>query len=98
RLLGWDRPSERDPWAPSGVVSAMGLPDGQRETATGGLSGGSVPQRLGGPWAEAEWIPCRDGVWRPVEPGTCPLAHGVPARVGRLRGYGNAIVPQVAEE
>lgn len=31
-----------------------------------------------------------------VEPGTFPLADGVPARVGRLRGYGNAIVPQVA--
>jgi DNA (cytosine-5)-methyltransferase 1 len=26
------------------------------------------------------------------------LSHGVPARVGRLRGYGNAIVPQVAAE
>jgi hypothetical protein len=25
-----------------------------------------------------------------------PLAHGVPARVGRLRGYGNAIKPQLA--
>ena len=25
-----------------------------------------------------------------------PLAHGVSARMGRLRGYGNAIVPQVA--
>ena len=26
-----------------------------------------------------------------------PLAHGVPGRVGLLRGYGNAIVPQVAQ-
>jgi DNA (cytosine-5)-methyltransferase 1 len=46
----------------------------------------------------ADWIECTDGKWRPVEPGTFPLAHGVPARMGRLRGYGNAIVPQVAAE
>jgi DNA (cytosine-5)-methyltransferase 1 len=26
------------------------------------------------------------------------LAHGAAARVGRLRAYGNAIVPQVAEQ
>ena len=41
-------------------------------------------------------VECRDGKSRRVEPGLCPLADGVPARVGRLRGYGNAIVPQVA--
>lgn len=32
----------------------------------------------------------------PLEPGTFPLAHGIPGRVGRLRGYGNAINPWVA--
>jgi DNA (cytosine-5)-methyltransferase 1 len=43
-----------------------------------------------------DFIPCTDGKARPVEPGSFPLAHGVPHRVGLLRGYGNAIVPQVA--
>lgn len=47
-------------------------------------------------WSGADWLGCRDGKFRPVEPGTQPLANGLPARVGRLRGYGNAIVPQVA--
>ena len=50
-----------------------------------------------GGWTDADWLFCRDGKWRPVEPGTFPLAHGAPARVGRLRAYGNAIVPQVAQ-
>ena len=49
------------------------------------------------PWA-AELVDCRDGKRRPIEPGTFPLAHGVSNRVGKLRGYGNAIVPQVAAE
>jgi DNA (cytosine-5)-methyltransferase 1 len=47
-------------------------------------------------WRNADWLFCRDEKWRPVEPGTFPLAHGVSNRVGRLRAYGNAIVPQVA--
>lgn len=51
-------------------------------------------------WADAEWIYCSDrgGVWRPVEPGTFPLAHGAPARVGRLRAYGNAINAEAATQ
>jgi DNA (cytosine-5)-methyltransferase 1 len=49
-------------------------------------------------WADCEWVWCSDGKYRPIEPGTFPLAHGAPARVGRLRAYGNAIVPQVAAE
>ena len=52
------------------------------------------------PWAPGlvDWLYCTDGKWRPVESGTFPLADGVPNRVGLLRGYGNAIVPQVAAE
>lgn len=49
-------------------------------------------------WSDADWLYCRDGKYRPVESGTFPLANGIPARVGRLRGYGNAIAPQVAAE
>ena len=49
------------------------------------------PGALNGFWRDADWIGCRDGKWRPVEPGTFPLAHGSAARVGRLRLYGDAI-------
>jgi DNA (cytosine-5)-methyltransferase 1 len=55
------------------------------------------PSTLDSQWRDADWLFCRDGKWRPVEPGTFPLAHGLSARVGRLRGYGNAIVPQAAQ-
>jgi len=45
-----------------------------------------------------DWIRCSDGKTRPVKPTIQPLAHGIPNRVGVLRGAGNAIVPQVAAE
>lgn len=35
-------------------------------------------------------------IWR-TEPNVDRVAHGIPARVDRLRGLGNAIVPQIAE-
>jgi DNA (cytosine-5)-methyltransferase 1 len=65
------------------------------EPAGMGDAGGSRPTN--GHWRDADWLYCRDGKWRPVESGTFPLAHGAASRVGRLRAYGNAIVPQVAE-
>ena len=49
-----------------------------------------------GDWGEYDILSCRDGKARRTKPGIHPLAHGVSSRVGRLRGYGNAIVPQVA--
>jgi DNA (cytosine-5)-methyltransferase 1 len=49
-------------------------------------------------WANAAVVQCRDGKARRFEPGSFPLAHGLPGRVGLLRGYGNAIVPQVAAQ
>ena len=49
-------------------------------------------------WDAFTLIPCLDSKLRRIEPGTFPLAHGVPARMGKLRAYGNAIVPQVAAE
>lgn len=52
------------------------------------------PSKLG--WANHEWLPCLDGKKRRTQPGLFPLAHGVSGRVGKLRAYGNSIVPQVA--
>lgn len=55
------------------------------------------PGPTNGFWRDADWLFCRDGKWRPVMSGTFPLAHGTAARVGRLRGYGNAINAEAAK-
>ena len=60
------------------------------------LDNGTRPGPTNGFWKDTDWLFCRDGKWRAVEPGTFPLAHGAANRVGRLRGYGNAINAQQA--
>ena len=89
-----------------------GAVGGQREAAERGSSAGNVdhgrrPSPPATGWNAPDWLFCRDGKWRTVEPGTFPLVNGLPtavdgagpiSRVGTLKGAGNAIVPQVAAE
>jgi len=49
-------------------------------------------------WSPSRLLQCTDGKARRIEPGSFPLVDGLPGRVGLLRGYGNAIVPQLAAE
>ena len=79
--------ADKQPIGPGSVAGGMAQSDSDNTT-----------DPHNGFWSDADWLGCRDGKFRPVEPGTFPLANGIPARVGRLRGYGNAIVPQVAAE
>jgi DNA (cytosine-5)-methyltransferase 1 len=93
------RPSE--PGSTGGSPSSLQGIDGQRQRLRADAGAGddglsARPDAIHGGWAAADWLYCRDGKWRPVEPGSFPMADGVPARMVRLRGYGNAIVPQVA--
>ncbi|HHL3368958.1 TPA: DNA cytosine methyltransferase [Klebsiella pneumoniae] len=84
----------------------------QDPAASAGLRGDYRPLEVNGFWRDADWLLCRDGKWRPVEPGSFPLVDGAAARlgrvepgvarvassnrVGRLKGYGNAINAQAA--
>jgi len=49
-------------------------------------------------WRDADWLFCRDGKWRSIEPGTFALVNGSAGRMVKLRAYGNAIVAPQAEE
>jgi DNA (cytosine-5)-methyltransferase 1 len=67
------------------------------------LSDARLPRRLGDPSqstrgrdAGRSALGTHGSHWT-VEPAVGRVAHGIPARVDRLRGLGNAIVPQIAE-
>jgi len=96
-ISGWlaDDKLQQRQIAPSGADEARGRQQKPAEVA--GLRCNSRPGPTNGVWGTADWLGCRDGSWRPVEPSTFPLAYGAAARVGRLRGYGNAIVAQQAQ-
>ena len=61
------------------------------------------PCPTNGFWSNADWLFCRDGKWRPVEPESFPLVDGSAfgvgsgcpyegkSRQGMLKAYGNAV-------
>ena len=81
----------------SGVDSGLVYPSALRRAGLGGRgeTGADQPGGLRGGDAY-EWIPCGDGKARRIKSGLMPLVNGFPGRVGLVRGYGNAIVPQIA--
>lgn len=119
----WRRDDGPGEVACEGAGPARERPAGLR--AAGRMAGGREPAGsvydadtgagpVNGFWRAADWLFCRDGRWRPVEPGTFPLV-AIPApglgpvqpgvlklarsnRTGRLRGYGNAICAEAAIE
>ncbi|HDT6090130.1 TPA: DNA cytosine methyltransferase [Raoultella ornithinolytica] len=122
RQTGWDEYSDGgdDVWLGNTNVTRLEGHSGDdgatgRERQTGPTAAAGIHLRaleVNGFWRDADWLHCRDGKWRPVEPGTFPLVDGATARmgrvesrvarvassnrVGRLKGYGNAINAQAA--
>ena len=86
------------------VADAEGLGPQKRERkdrqpdARGRSQGGLDPLRDRSFWSDAIWVEGSDRKARRLKPGLPLLAHGVPGRVGKLRAYGNAIVPPLAAE
>lgn len=82
----------------------------QHQGSRTGLAGGlERTSPTNGHWRDADWLFCRDGKWRPVEPGSFPLVDGAAFRVDSgspfagksraqiLKGAGNAIVADCAQ-
>lgn len=107
KCRGWDGLHERheaEPLAPHAgeLRPTLADPHGRRceelrEPEPGrveGPPGGELDGRRSGRWVFD--APGPGGSW-PPEPDVGRVAHGVPARVDRLRSLGNAVVPQVVE-
>lgn len=71
-----------------------------RQGGVGGATLEAIQARVvpSGAGRRPHWADSEIQTGRRIEPSIRLLAHGVPGRVGQLRAYGNAIVPQVAAE
>ncbi len=89
------------------LSQSLGRPERRDgSTATHARTAPNRPSPTNAFWSDADWLFCRDGKWRPVEPESFPLVDGATFRVGSgspfegksrqgmLKGYGNAVDAQ----
>jgi DNA (cytosine-5)-methyltransferase 1 len=74
-----------------GYPSGLGDPEEARWDARGEFGTYRRSAQLSDGSGVVDWLACRDSRWRPIEPGLSPLVDADPTRMGRLRGYGDAI-------
>jgi DNA (cytosine-5)-methyltransferase 1 len=56
------------------------------------------PGPTNGQWADADWLGCTDGKWRPVSASPQPLVDGLPIGLGRVRpGVAEAIEKEIID-
>lgn len=91
--VGADHKRERLFWL---ADSDGGEPGQAGEVQRGREHGQQQEDCFSDPWGSAAVVAFSDGRNRRIESGLLPLVDGIPNRLGRLRAYGNAIVPQVA--
>jgi DNA (cytosine-5)-methyltransferase 1 len=87
------RPARPDGVGDVGVSHGRG-PSPREQAAS--ISRYRSPAISAGGDSRHEWVIGADGKSRRVKSGIRLLAHGVPARVGKLRAFGNAIDPRPA--
>lgn len=82
---------------PGELGDTAGRGCGVRGSASGIARWAAQSGATRGFWSGCDWWYGRDGKYRPIKPGLFPLAHGVAARVLKLRGAGDGIVSTQAK-
>jgi DNA (cytosine-5)-methyltransferase 1 len=98
--LGHDPDGRGGPLADADRTGLEGRPLQPERTHQRPVGSGGVEDADGGTvesWWRGRRTPEAGGGWWRTEPDVGRVAHGVPARVDRLRALGNAVVPQVVE-
>lgn len=103
-VLGYANGRRRESWEQAGQAARHGLSacatgfnaSSMADASKPGLSP-SERQAVFGNGRREERRTTTECGWWSVEPAVGRVAHGIPSRVDRLKGLGNAVVPQVAE-